>query len=44
MRMHGNKETIWVKKCKEKWNKTHKPGREDRKAWKKKSLRAIAGL
>lgn len=32
------------KKCKEAWNKTHKAGRENRKAWKKKSLRAIAGL
>lgn len=42
--MHGNKETVWVKKCKKAWNKTHEPGREDRKAWKKKPLNATAGL
>ena len=30
--MHGNKETVWVKKHKEAWNKTQEPGREDRKA------------
>lgn len=42
--MHGNREIVWVKKCKEAWNKTQELGREDRKAWKKKSLNTIAGV
>lgn len=42
--MHGNKETAWVKECKEALNNTHESGREDRKAWKEKSLNATAGL
>lgn len=34
--MLGNTETVWVKKWKEAWNKTHEPWREDRKAWKER--------